>query len=254
MLVRARSDEYIQQLVASKAIIAASSKKKDGTTIVNKGLDLVKSLCTSNNEKIMARALGGLCRLSEAGRRSPISPGKGSGLRRGAAEGLSYLTQDVDGKKKLVYNEPDMRTPSELGKSGAQNGMYGIISTLVKLPNSHGKQENPPPKRIEQAKVAKQHIPEEHKLGDENLTNERIGMIGQLGTPAAWEALSKTGSLNRREPRTRVMIAFCKHPTLRGQAGRHGDSRAPWGQPGRRRGEGRCRRPGHTHLGQEPEI
>ena len=34
MLVMARSDEYIQQLVASEAIIAAASKKKDATAIV----------------------------------------------------------------------------------------------------------------------------------------------------------------------------------------------------------------------------
>ena len=35
MLVMARSDEYIQQLVASEAIIAAASKKKDITAIVS---------------------------------------------------------------------------------------------------------------------------------------------------------------------------------------------------------------------------
>ena len=34
MLVMARSDDYIQQLVASEAIIAAASKKKDVTVIV----------------------------------------------------------------------------------------------------------------------------------------------------------------------------------------------------------------------------
>ena len=33
MLVRARGDKYIQQLMASQAIIAASSKKKDGTAV-----------------------------------------------------------------------------------------------------------------------------------------------------------------------------------------------------------------------------
>lgn len=34
MLVMARIDEYIQQLVTSEAIIAAASKKKDVTAIV----------------------------------------------------------------------------------------------------------------------------------------------------------------------------------------------------------------------------
>ena len=88
----------------SKAIIAASSKKKDILAVVNMGLNIIKSLCKSDNKKIKAQALGGLCRLSEACRRSPINPGKGCGLRRGAAEGPSYLAQDVDGKKKLVCN------------------------------------------------------------------------------------------------------------------------------------------------------
>ena len=35
MLVMARSDKYIQQLVVSEAIIAAASKKKDITAIVS---------------------------------------------------------------------------------------------------------------------------------------------------------------------------------------------------------------------------
>ena len=52
MLVMARSDEYIQQLVASEAIIAACNKKKDATTIVNQGLDILKSLYKSPNDHI----------------------------------------------------------------------------------------------------------------------------------------------------------------------------------------------------------
>ena len=46
MLVMARSDEYIiQELVASEAIIADASKKKDVTAIVNQGLGIIKP-CT----------------------------------------------------------------------------------------------------------------------------------------------------------------------------------------------------------------
>ena len=44
MLVMARSDEYIHQLVASEAIIAAASKKKDVSAIVNQGLDILNTL------------------------------------------------------------------------------------------------------------------------------------------------------------------------------------------------------------------
>ena len=43
MLVMARSDEYIiQELVASEAIIADASKKKDVTAIFNQGLGILQ--------------------------------------------------------------------------------------------------------------------------------------------------------------------------------------------------------------------
>ena len=52
MLVMARSDDYIQQLVASEAIIAAASKKKDITVIVAQGTDILKTLYKSTNDHI----------------------------------------------------------------------------------------------------------------------------------------------------------------------------------------------------------
>jgi hypothetical protein len=52
MLVMARSEEYLQQLVASEAIIAAASKKKDASVIVSQGLDILKSLYMSKNDHI----------------------------------------------------------------------------------------------------------------------------------------------------------------------------------------------------------
>jgi hypothetical protein len=52
MLAMARSEEYLQQLVASEAIIAAASKKKDATLIVSQGLDILKSLYKSSNDHI----------------------------------------------------------------------------------------------------------------------------------------------------------------------------------------------------------
>ena len=48
MLVMARSDKYIiQELVASMAIIADASKKKDVTAIVNQGLGILKPCTTA---------------------------------------------------------------------------------------------------------------------------------------------------------------------------------------------------------------
>ena len=72
---------------ASKAIIDASSKKKDATAIVSKGLNIVKSPSKSDNEQIKARALGGLCKMAEACRGYLINPGKRSDPKIGAAEG-----------------------------------------------------------------------------------------------------------------------------------------------------------------------
>ena len=63
MLVMARSEDYIQQLVASEAIIAAASKKKDVTVIVQQGTDILKTLYKSSNDHIKVRALVGLCKL-----------------------------------------------------------------------------------------------------------------------------------------------------------------------------------------------
>ena len=56
MMGRPRSDEYIQQLMASKAISASSGKKKDLTTAVSKGLNIVRSPSKSDNEQVKARA------------------------------------------------------------------------------------------------------------------------------------------------------------------------------------------------------
>lgn len=157
MLVMVRSEEYIQQLVASEALIAAASKKKDITAIVNQGLDILKTLYKSSNDHIKVRALVGLCKLgasggsdaalrpfadgsssklAEACRRFLINPEKDSDLRRWAAEGLSFLTLDAEVKEKLVEDEPAMRALIELGKTRAQNVMYGVLATLVNITNS----------------------------------------------------------------------------------------------------------------------
>jgi len=219
MLVMARSDEYIQQLVASEAIIAAASKKKDVTAIVNQGLDILKTLYKSSNDHIKVRALVGLCKLgasggsdaalrpfadgsstklAEACRRFLINPEKDSDLRRWAAEGLSFLTLDAEVKEKLVEDEPAMRALIELGKTGAQNVMYGVLATLVNLTNSYDKQEVNP-EMIELAKFAKHHIPEEHELDDEDFADKRIWSIAKLGVTSALVSLSKTESHNMRE-------------------------------------------------------
>merc|ERR1719283_344024 len=246
MLVMARSEEYIQQLVASEALIAAASKKKDVTAIVNQGLDILKTLYKSSNDHIKVRALVGLCKLgasggsdaalrpfadgsssklAEACRRFLINPEKDSDLRRWAAEGLSFLTLDAEVKEKLVEDEPAMRALIDLGKTGAQNVMYGVLATLVNVTNSYDKQEINP-EMIELAKFAKHHIPEEHELDDEDFADKRICTIAYLGVTTALVALAKTESLNMRELIGRVMNAICKHAELRGLVVQQGGSKA----------------------------
>ena len=246
MLVMAQSDEYIQQLVASEAIIAASSKKKDVTAIVKQGLDIVKSLYKSSNDHIKVRALVGLCKLgasggsdasmrpfadgsstklAEACRRFLVNPGKDADLRRWAAEGLSFLTLDADVKEKLVEDEPAMKALIELGRSGAQNVMYGVMATLVNLTNSYDKQEINP-EMLELAKFAKQHIPEEHELDDQDFADKRTCTIAHQGVTTALVALSKTESKNMRELIGRVLNAICAHAEMRGLVVQQGGSRA----------------------------
>ena len=111
MLAMARTEDYIQQLMASEAIIAAASKKKDVTVIVQQGTDILKTLYNSTNDQIKVRALVGLCKLgasggsdgdgsttklAEACRRFLVNPQKDFDLRRWAAEGLSFLTMDAE--------------------------------------------------------------------------------------------------------------------------------------------------------------
>jgi hypothetical protein len=168
---------------------------------------------------------GSSTKLAEACRRFLINPSKDADLRRWAAEGLSYLTLDASVKEKLVEDEPALKALIELGKSGAQNVMYGVVATLVNLTNSYDKQEIDP-EMIELAKFAKQHIPEEHELDDQDFADKRICIVAGLGVTTALVALSKTDSHNMRELIGRVLNAICKHAELRGVVVQQGGSKA----------------------------
>merc|ERR1719400_2152142 len=229
MLVMAQSDDYIQQLVASEAIIAAASKKKDVTAIVKQGLDIVKSLYKCNNDHIKVRALVGLCKLGASGGSDatmrPFADGSSTKLAEACRRFLVHPGLDADVKEKLVEDEPAMKALIDLGKTGAQNVMYGVMATLVNITNSYDKQEINP-EMLELAKFAKHHIPEEHELDDEDFADKRICTIAYLGVTTALVALAKTESLNMRELIGRVMNAICKHAELRGLVVQQGGSKA----------------------------
>merc|ERR1719273_2110769 len=162
LLAMAQSDEYIEQLVASEALIAATAKKKDASSIITQGMDILKTLYKSKNDHIKVRALVGMCKLgSSAGhdasmrplaegsneklakacRRFLCNPAKDKDLRKWSAEGLSFLTLDADVKEKLVDDEPAIKALIELGRTGGQDVMYGVVTTLVNLTNSFDKQD-----------------------------------------------------------------------------------------------------------------
>ena len=100
-----------------------------------------------------------------------------------------------------------------MGKTGAQNVMYGVLATLVNITNSYDKQEINP-EMLELAKFAKHHIPEEHELDDEDFADKRIWSIAKMGVTSALVSLSKTESHNMRELDSQVHYLPVVYPSL----------------------------------------
>ena len=246
LLAMAGSSEHIEQLVASEAIIAATAKKKDAASIITQGMDILKTLYKSKNDHIKVRALVGMCKLGSSGghdasksplaegsteklaeacRRFLCNPSKDKDLRKWASEGLSFLTLDADVKEKLVDDEPAIKALIELGKTGGQDVMYGVVTCLVNLTNSFDKQEISP-EMVELAKFAKHHVPTEHEMDDPDFVDKRIWTLCQYGATSALAVLSKTESKNMKELIARVLNAFCQHADLRGLVVQQGGSKA----------------------------
>lgn len=246
MLTMAKTDDYVQQLAASEAIIASCQKKKDTAMIVQQGVDILKELYQSKNDHIKVRALVGLCKLgasaghdasmrpfedgsttklADACRRFLINPGKDRDLRKWAADGLSYLTLDADVKEKLVDDEAAIKALIELTKADkAQDCAYGVVTIFVNCTNSFEKQVIDP-EMLELAKFAKHHIPEEHELDDQDFIDKRIFQLANYGMTSALVALSKTESKNLQELIGRVLNAICKFAELRGLVVQQGGSK-----------------------------
>merc|ERR1711874_831645 len=200
----------------------------------------------SKNDHIKVRALVGMCKLGSSGghdasikplaegsseelaeacRRFLVNPSKDQDLRKWSAEGLSFLTLDADVKEKLVDDEPAIKALIELGRTGGQDVMYGVVTTLVNLTNSFDKQEISP-EMVELAKFAKHHVPVEHEMDDPDFVDKRIWTLCQYGATSALAVLSKTESKNMKELIARVLNAFCKHADLRGLVVQQGGSKA----------------------------
>ncbi|KAJ8916639.1 hypothetical protein NQ315_000284 [Exocentrus adspersus] len=236
ILVMANSGEELQQKVACECIIAAASKADKAKTIIEQGVHILKELYKSKNEHLRIRALVGLCKLgasggsdaslqpfaegstlklAEACRRFLLHPGEDQDIRKWAAEGLSYLTLDAEVKEKLIEDKAALQALVELAKTGDQSVLFGVITTLVNLCNAYEKQEVIP-EMLELAKFAKQHIPQEHELDDQDFVKKRILCLGKTNVTTALVALAKTNSDNSRELISRVFNALCSEQELRG--------------------------------------
>lgn len=99
--------------------------------------------------------------LAESCRKYLVNPTKDFDLRRWAAEGLAYITMDADVKESLVADRAALKSLVELGKTGDQNVIYGVVSVLANLVNAYEKPEVVPEMK-ELAQFAKQHVPVEH--------------------------------------------------------------------------------------------
>jgi tetratricopeptide (TPR) repeat protein len=236
ILVMAGTEEVLQQKVACECIIAAATKKDKVKSIISQGVNILKRLYASKDDSIRVRALVGLCklgssggtdasirpfadgattRLAEACRRFLINPNKDLDLRRWAAEGLSYLTLDADVKEKLVEDKPALRALFELGRSGNQSCVYGVVTTLVNLVNAYEKEEVMP-ELLELAKFAKHHVPQDHELDDPDFIAKRCICLTHEGAVSALVALSSTDSFNSKELICRIFNSICGQEELRG--------------------------------------
>lgn len=236
ILVMASSGDFLQQRVASEALIAAANKKEKAKGILTQGVGILKKLYQTGSDNIKVRALVGLCKLGSSGgtdaswkpfsdgstlklaeacRRFLVNPTQDKDMRKWAVEGLSYLTLDADVKEKLIEDRPSLHALIDVARTGDLSVTYAVISTLVNLCNAYDKQEIIP-EMIELAKFAKRHIPEEHELDDPDFVTKRVEILGKEGVTSALVALCKTESVNCKELIARVFNALCELQHLRG--------------------------------------
>ncbi|XP_021950325.1 protein unc-45 homolog B isoform X2 [Folsomia candida] len=247
-LVMANSETYLEQRVATEAIVAAASKKDKAKSIINDGINILKRLYQSKNDEIKVRALVGLCKLgsssgtdaswrpfqdgstlklAEACRRFLLNPAKDVSVQRWAVEGLSYLTLDGEVKEKLIEDLPALKTMLEISSHAEKLSeiVYPIIMTLVNLCNAYDKKEIDP-EMLELAKFAKHHVPEEHEFDDPDFVVNRVEVLAKIGVTNCLVNLAKaTESASVLELISRILNAICERKELRGMVVAHGGAR-----------------------------
>ena len=127
MLEMAKSDDTLQQLVACEAIIAATHKKKDSSMLISQGVDILKQLYKSPDDKIKVRALVGMCKMGEERLKtvSRTKPLKAVFLRRlrwsrrlPPSVRRRLHRQAVRGVQEVPHQPRQGRGPQEVGGGG----------------------------------------------------------------------------------------------------------------------------------------
>lgn len=238
LLQMAKSENVVEQCVASEALIAASTKKDKNQSIAPQGIGILQSLFTVDNPKVKVRALVGLCKLgsvggSDASHKTLSNEStfelyrtccevltdknkvEEKEVKKLAAEGLAYLTLNADVKEWLIKDLDTLDRLIEIGKSGELSSFFGVVMTFVNLTNSYDKQEVLP-EMVQLAEFAKQHVPQAHKFDASDYVEKRCNVLGNHHITTALVALSRISAKNSREMISRVFNAICERVNLRG--------------------------------------
>ena len=143
------------------------------------------------------------------------NPTKDFDLRRWAAEGLAYLSLDADVKEALVAERSALRSLIDLGRTGNQNIIYGVVSVFVNLTNSYDKPEIEPELR-QLAQFAKQHVPIDDPKDAPEYANKRMTALVEEGVASALVAVSQTQSKGLMESIARVLNVLLENKDHRG--------------------------------------
>lgn len=88
-------------------------------------------------------------------------------VRRWSADGLAYLSLDADVKEELADNTSALKALFGLCQSQDANVLYSITTIFVNITNTY-ETRKAEKEMAELAKYAKQHVPKDHPLVNED--------------------------------------------------------------------------------------
>ncbi|ELU01701.1 hypothetical protein CAPTEDRAFT_110839, partial [Capitella teleta] len=153
------------------------------------------------------------------------NPSKDPDLRKWAAEGLAYLTLDVEVKEALCDDSDALLSLLQLTKHSDQGIVYPVAQVLVNITNSYDKKEIAK-EMLDLAKYAQHHVPEEDEKDKEPYISQRVGKLVKAGVVNALVALASAESEGTRDLVSRVFLAVCNDQEHRGLVIQQGGAKA----------------------------